>query len=195
MKNEETFFVLHYFISLRLYKSAPGGYNTYVKGVLKAVTAVNMEKYMREALALAREAMEAGEIPVGCVVVDGEGRVIGRGRNRREERRSVCGHAEIEALEDAARCRGDWRMDDCALFVSLEPCPMCAGAMIMSRLGTLVYGAREEHTGSAASILNLFEENYPGHTAIYGGVLAEESAGLLREFFGKMRETGGLAGG
>ena len=148
---------------------------------------MDMEKYMREALSLAREAADAGEIPVGCVVVDGEGAVIGRGRNRREDRRSVTGHAEIEALEEAARSRRDWRLDDCTLFVTLEPCPMCAGAMIMSRLGTLVYGAREEHTGSAASVLNLFEENYPGHTAIYGGVLAEECAGLLREFFEKIR--------
>lgn len=148
---------------------------------------MDMEKYMQEALALAREAMESGEIPVGCVIVDSRGEIIGRGRNRREELRSVTGHAEIEALEDAAGRRGDWRMDDCTLFVTLEPCPMCAGAMIMSRLGTLVYGAREENTGSAASVLNLFEEAYPGHTAIYGGVLADESSGLLREFFEKMR--------
>ena len=149
---------------------------------------MDMEKYMREALALAAEAAAEGEIPVGCVVADGEGRIIGRGRNRREVRRSVTGHAEIEALEAAAAARGDWRMDDCTLFVTLEPCPMCAGAMIMSRLGTLCYGAREEHTGSAASILNLFEERYPGHTAIYGGVLAQESAALLREFFENMRK-------
>lgn len=148
---------------------------------------MDFERYMLEALALAREAAAAGEIPVGCVIADAEGNIIGRGRNRREERRSVSGHAEMEALEDAARRRGDWRMEDCTLFVSLEPCPMCAGAMIMSRLGTLVYGAREEHTGSAISVLNLFEENYPGHTAIYGGIMAEESAALLREFFEGMR--------
>ena len=148
---------------------------------------MDMEKYMREALSLAREAAEAGEIPVGCVIVDGKGEIIGRGRNRREERRSITGHAEIEAMEAAAKLRGDWRLDDCTAFVTLEPCPMCAGAMIMSRLGTLVYGAREEHTGSAASVLNLFEENYPGHTAIYSGVMADESSQLLREFFEKMR--------
>lgn len=145
------------------------------------------EKYMREALALAAEAAEAGEIPVGCVIVDGNGRIIGRGRNRREELRSVTGHAEIEAMEMAAQSRGDWRMDDCTAFVTLEPCPMCAGAMIMARLGTLVYGAREEHTGSAVSVLNLFEERYPGHTAIYGGVLADESAALLKAFFEGIR--------
>ncbi len=149
---------------------------------------MDQEKYMRLALELAAQAAAAGEIPVGCVVVDAAGQVIGRGRNRREERRSITGHAEIEAMEAAAKLRGDWRLDNCSLFVTLEPCPMCAGAMIMSRLGTLVYGAREEQTGSAASVLNLFEERYPGHTAIYGGVLAEESRSLLREFFEKMRD-------
>ena len=145
------------------------------------------EKYMRQALALAAEAAAAGEVPVGCVVVDGAGTVIGVGRNRREETRSVTGHAEVEALEDACRTRGDWRLDDCTVYVTLEPCPMCAGAMINARLGTLVYGAREPQSGSAASILNLFEEAYPGRTAIFGGVLAEESAALLKEFFEKKR--------
>ena len=146
------------------------------------------EEYMRRALALAAEAAAAGEVPVGCVLVDGAGNVLAEGRNRREETRGVCGHAELDALERASRARGDWRMDDCTLYVTLEPCPMCAGAMINARLGTLVYGAREPLYGSAASILNLFEERYPGHTAILGGVLAEESAALLREFFEKQRE-------
>lgn len=149
---------------------------------------MDKEKYMLEALALASEAAAEGEIPVGCVVVNAAGEIIGRGRNRREARRSITGHAEIEALEMAAAARGDWRMDDCSLYVTLEPCPMCAGAMIMSRLGTLVYGAREEQTGSAVSVLNLFEEAYPGHTAIYGGVMAEESSRLLKDFFDKMRK-------
>lgn len=145
------------------------------------------EKYMRRCLELAAQAAQEGEIPVGCVIVDASGRIIGEGRNRRQSAGLVTGHAEIEALEAAARARGDWRMDDCTLFVSLEPCPMCAGAMIMSRLGTLVYGAREAQTGSAASVLNLFEERYPGHTAIYGGVLAGESSRLLKDFFSSLR--------
>lgn len=145
------------------------------------------EEYMRRALALAREAEKAGEVPVGCVIVGPDGEILAEGRNRREETRGVCGHAELDALEQASRRRGDWRMEDCTLYVTLEPCPMCAGAMINARLGTLVYGAREPLYGSAASILNLFEEAYPGHTAIYGGVLAEESAALLREFFEKKR--------
>ena len=148
---------------------------------------MDLEAYMRRALALAAEAAAEGEVPVGCVIADAEGNVVGEGRNRREATRSVCGHAELEALEAASRARGDWRMEDCTLFVTLEPCPMCAGAMINARLGTLVYGAREPQSGSAASVLNLFEERYPGHTAIFGGVLADESAALLKAFFEKKR--------
>lgn len=146
------------------------------------------EAYMRLALALAETAAGHGDVPVGCVIADADGTVIGQGQNRREEGRDATAHAEIEAIREACRVRGSWKLNDCVLYVTLEPCPMCAGAMIMSRLGTLVYGAREEHTGAAASVLNLFEERFPGHTAIYGGVMAEESAALLREFFGKMRE-------
>ena len=142
---------------------------------------------MRRALALAEEAAAVGEVPVGCVIVDGAGTILAEGCNRREETRGVCGHAELDALEQASRARGDWRLDDCTLFVTLEPCPMCAGAMINARLGTLVYGAREPQFGSAASVLNLFEERYPGHTAIFGGVLADESAALLKAFFEKKR--------
>ena len=145
------------------------------------------ELYMRRALDLAAQAAEAGEVPVGCVIVDAQGSIIAEGRNRREETCSVLGHAEMEALEAACRVRGDWRMEDCTLFVTLEPCPMCAGAMINARLGTLVYGAREPQFGSAASVLNLFEEAYPSRTAIYGGVLAEESAALMKTFFTKKR--------
>ena len=148
---------------------------------------MDQEYYMRQALALAAQAAAAGEVPVGCIIVDAAGNVVGRGHNRREETRCVAGHAEMEALEQACRARGDWRLDDCTAYVTLEPCPMCAGAMINARLGTLVYGAREPQFGSAASILNLFEEAYPGRTAIFGGVLAEESAALLKEFFEKKR--------
>ena len=144
---------------------------------------MDYESYMRRALALAAEAAAAGEVPVGCVIVDANGAVLGEGRNRREETRSVLGHAELEALDAACRARGDWRLDDCTAFVTLEPCPMCAGAFINARLGRLVYGAREAQYGSVNSILNLFEERYPSKTAIFGGVLAEESAALLRAFF------------
>ena len=147
------------------------------------------ESYMRLALALAEEALAAGEVPVGCVIADGNGNVVGRGRNRREETRCVTGHAELEALEDACRARGDWRLDDCTAFVTLEPCPMCAGALLNARLGALVYGAREPETGSAGSVLNLFAEDYPWSCAVVGGVLAEESRGLLRRAFEARRGT------
>ena len=148
---------------------------------------MDCEIYMRRALELAAQAAAEGDVPVGCVIADGAGTILGEGRNRREATRSVTGHAEIETLDAACRARGDWRLDDCTAFVTLEPCPMCAGAFINARLGTLVYGAREPQFGSAASVLNLFEERYPSPTAIYGGVLAEESAALLKAFFGEKR--------
>ena len=145
------------------------------------------EDYMRLALAEAEKAMETGDVPVGCVVVDAEGRVIGRGRNRREERKSAVRHAEIEAIEEACAALGSWRLDGCALYVTLEPCPMCAGAILNARIPTVVYGAKEPVTGSCGSVLNLFEERYGFHPAIYGGVLGSECAGLLRDFFQNMR--------
>ena len=148
---------------------------------------MDFEKYMNMALALAREAAEHGEVPVGCVVAGETGDVIGTGRNRCVEQGNQLAHAEMEALAAAARTRRDWRLDGCTLFVTLEPCPMCAGAIINSRISTLVYGAREERTGSCASVINLFEERYPSRPAIYAGVLAGECAEMLRGFFSALR--------
>ena len=145
------------------------------------------EDYMRAALALAHEAARAGEVPVGAVVADRDGRVIGRGRNRREERKSAVHHAEIEAIEQACKALGSWRLDGCTLYVTLEPCPMCAGAVINARVPVLVYGAKEPVTGSCGSVLNLFEERYGFKPAIYGGVLADECAGVLKAFFEGLR--------
>ncbi|MGI6028613.1 MAG: nucleoside deaminase [Candidatus Heteroscillospira sp.] len=144
-------------------------------------------RYMRAALELAREAFRHGEVPVGCVIADADGNIIGRGRNMREEKRSALSHAECEAIEAACRSTGDWRLEGCTLYVTLEPCPMCAGAIINARIPKVVYGARDESLGSCGSVLNLFEERYGHRPAIYGGVLADESAELLREFFQKMR--------
>ena len=144
------------------------------------------EVYMRRALELAHEAARAGEVPVGCVIVR-DGVIVGEGRNRREEKQAVSSHAEMEAMAQANAALGSWRLEDCSLYVTLEPCPMCAGAMINARLGTLVYGAREPLFGSAASVINLFEERYPGHTAIFSGVLAERCGALMTEFFQKKR--------
>ena len=141
------------------------------------------EEYMALALALAREAADAGEVPVGCVIADGEGRVIGRGRNRREERGDATAHAEVEAIRQACAALGNWRLEKCSIYVTLEPCPMCTGAIINSRIPTVVFGAREALSGSCGSVIDLFSENYGHRPAVFGGVLAEDCAALLRDFF------------
>ena len=141
------------------------------------------EEYMALALALAKEAAEAGEVPVGCVIADGEGRVIGRGRNRREESGDATAHAEVEAIRQACAALGNWRLENCSLYVTLEPCPMCTGAIINSRIPTVVFGAREALSGSCGSVIDLFSENYGHRPAVFGGVLAEDCAALLRDFF------------
>ena len=143
---------------------------------------MDLEKYMRAALELAREAAEMGEVPVGCVVFDEAGEIIGRGRNRCEELPDACAHAETEAIRAACAARGSWNLSGCGLAVTLEPCPMCAGAIINARLSTVVYGAREARSGSVGSVINLFEENY-GHRP----VLREECAAVLSEFFRHLR--------
>ena len=148
---------------------------------------MDREKYMSLAMELAREAGDAGEVPVGCVVVDESGRVIGRGRNRREEGHDATAHAELEAIREACAATGDWRLSRCSIFVTLEPCPMCAGAIINSRIPTVVFAARDELTGSCGSVINLFEERYGHRPAVFGNVRAEESAGLLRDFFKSKR--------
>ena len=146
------------------------------------------EKYMRLALLQAREAFSEGEIPVGCVIADKDGNVIGRGQNTRERTRSALGHAELSAISDACRALGDWRLDGCTLYVTLEPCPMCTGAIINSRIPCVVFGAREENFGSCGSIVDLFSERYGHHPAVYAGVLESECAALLADFFKNMRK-------
>ena len=146
------------------------------------------EQYMALALELAREAAAAGEVPVGCVVVSPDGEVIGRGRNLREETGDACAHAEVLAIREACEHLGTWRLSGCTLYVTLEPCPMCAGAIINSRIPTVVYGAKEPLSGSCGSVINLFEERYGHHPAIYGGVLREDCAGVLSDFFRTVRE-------
>ena len=141
------------------------------------------EEYMSLALALAKEAAQAGEVPVGCVIADGEGRVIGRGRNRREESGDATAHAEMEAIRQACAALGNWRLEKCSIYVTLEPCPMCTGAIINSRIPTVVFGAREALSGSCGSVIDLFSENYGHRPAVFGGVLAEDCAALLRDFF------------
>ncbi len=141
------------------------------------------EDYMAMALDLAREAAEKGEVPVGCVIAGPDGSVIGRGRNRREETGDATAHAEMEAVREACTALGDWRLSGCSLYVTLEPCPMCTGAIINARIPTLVFGARETLSGSCGSVIDLFSENYGHRPAVYSGVLREECAALLTAFF------------
>ena len=142
---------------------------------------------MREALALAREAADNGEVPVGCVVFTASGEIIGRGRNRREELPDATAHAEVEAIRQACAALGTWNLSGCGIAVTLEPCPMCAGAIINSRLSPVIYGAKEPNSGSVGSVINLFEERYGHRPAVYGGVLAEDCAALLAGFFRALR--------
>ena len=145
------------------------------------------EAYMEQALLLAREAAACGEVPVGCVIVH-DGRIIGRGRNRREEKQAVFSHAEMEAMAQANAALGTWRLDGCDLYVTLEPCPMCAGAILNARVRRVFYGARDRAMGACGGVLNLFMEDFPHPPALVGGVLEEECARVLREFFRGLRE-------
>ena len=145
------------------------------------------QEYMRQALALAREAAEAGEVPVGCVIVR-EGRVVGRGRNRREERQRTFSHAEMEAIAQANEALGSWRLEDCDLYVTLEPCPMCAGAILNARIARVWYGARDPAFGACGGVTNLFMEDFPNRPALVGGILGEACRAELAAFFAGLRE-------
>ena len=145
------------------------------------------EAYMRQALILAREAAAAGEVPVGCVIVK-DGAVIGRGRNRREEKQAVYSHAEMEAIRQANEAVGSWRLEGASLYVTLEPCPMCAGAILNARIAKVFYGARDEVMGACGGVMNLYMEPFPHTPALVGGVLGEECRGELATFFRRLRE-------
>jgi len=143
--------------------------------------------WMEQALSLAREAAAQGETPVGAVLVK-DGQALGYGRNRTEELKRATAHAEILAIEEASEKLGDWRLTGCTLYVSMEPCPMCAGTIVNSRIGRVVYGAPDVRAGSFGSVLHL--NAYPFHrqVEVVGGVCAEESAALLQDFFRKTRD-------
>lgn len=144
--------------------------------------------YMRQALALARQAAEEGEVPVGCVVVR-DGQIVGRGRNRREKARNALCHAELEAINEACSNLGGWRLWECTLYVTLEPCPMCAGAIINARIPRVVFGAKDTKAGSCGSVCDMFSMAYNHHPAVETGVLEEECAQILSEFFRQLRLT------
>ncbi len=145
------------------------------------------EGYMRQALDLAREAAECGEVPVGCVIVQGD-RVVGRGRNRREEKQHTQSHAEMEAIRQANEALGSWRLDECTLYVTLEPCPMCAGAILNARIPRVYYGARDREMGACGGVLNLFMEDFPQRPALVGGILEEQCREVLTDFFRRLRK-------
>ena len=145
-------------------------------------------EFMDAALELAREAFADGEVPVGCVIVR-DGKIVGRGRNRRETAKTALGHGEIEAISDACRNLGGWRLWDCTLYVTLEPCPMCAGAIINARIPRVVYGAKDAKAGSCGSVCDLFSMEYNHHPQVESGIREEECAALLTEFFQNLRLT------
>ena len=149
------------------------------------------EEYMSLALDLAREAAAAGEVPVGCVIVK-DGVVVGAGRNRREEKHSALSHAEVEAIAKANQALGSWRLDGCELYVTLEPCPMCAGAILNARIDRVWYGARDRAFGACGGVVNLFMEGFPHPPALVGGILEGPCRQVLADFFQALR--GGEAG-
>ena len=146
------------------------------------------EAYMREALALAQEAAAEGEVPVGCIVVSADGSIVGRGRNRREKGKNALYHAEIEAIDEACRTLGGWRLPGSTLYVTLEPCPMCAGAIINARVARVVYGADDTKAGSVKTLVRLFDLPYNHKPEVTAGVLAEDCAAQLSAFFRELRK-------
>lgn len=160
---------------------------------MPAITSIQ-EKYMREALKQARKAYSLGEVPIGCVIVH-EGRIIGRGYNRRNTDKSTLAHAEITAIRKAGRVIGDWRLEECTLYVTLEPCQMCAGAIVQARIPEVVMGCMNPKAGCAGSILNLLEMPQFNHQAsVTRGVLGQECGELLKRFFTELRERNKAAG-
>ena len=142
--------------------------------------------YMEAALELAKEAFAEGEVPVGCVNVR-NGEIVGRGRNRRETAKTALGHAEIEAIADACKNLGGWRLWECTLYVTLEPCPMCAGAIINARIPRVVFGASDAKCGACGSVCDLFAMDFNHHPTVETGVLEEDCKKLLTDFFQNLR--------
>ena len=144
------------------------------------------EKYMRLALNLAKKAAEKDEVPVGCVIVCDD-KVVGRGKNARETKQNALCHAEITAIDQACKKLGQWRIGSCDLYVTLEPCPMCAGAIINSRIRNVYFGAHDKKAGACGSVLNMFDYPFNHKPACTGGVLEHECAQILTDFFKKLR--------
>ena len=147
-----------------------------------------MDRYMSRALELARLAFEEGEVPVGAVVVKKTtGEIVGEGRNMREGTKNALAHAEIMAIDEACRTLGGWRLPECAIYVTLEPCPMCCGAIINSRIDNVIFGAYDIKSGSAVSVQKMFELPYNYRPDVTGGVMEEECSRILKTFFRNKR--------
>lgn len=146
------------------------------------------QECMQEAMLLARLSALEGEVPVGAIVTRGDG-IVGRGRNRRERGKNALAHAELEAISDACKTLGGWRLWECTMYVTLEPCPMCTGALINSRMKRVVFGAYDQKAGSCGSVIDLFALPYNHKPTLEGGFMAQECAKLLTEFFRSLREN------
>lgn len=144
------------------------------------------KKFMREALNLAKIAASEGEVPVGAVIVK-DGKIIAKGKNEREKKQNALSHAEIEAINNACKELGSWRLDGCEMYVTLEPCPMCAGAIINARIKTLIFGAYDSKMGSIDSVINLCDYPYNHKVEVYGGICEDEALAVLQNFFKDLR--------
>ena len=148
------------------------------------------EKYMKDAIRQAKKAAALGEVPIGCVIVH-DGQVIGRGYNRRNTDKSTLAHAEITAIKRASKKLGDWRLEDCTLYVTLEPCQMCAGAIVQARIPEVMIGCMNPKAGCAGSVLDMLHEDGFNHQAeVETGVLGEECSRMMKDFFKELREEG-----
>jgi len=162
--------------------------------LLPEVLSAADEKWMRAALRQAEIAYDAGEVPIGCVIVK-EGRVVGKGYNQVEQLRDATAHAEILAIGAASGALENWRLDDCTLYVTLEPCPMCAGAILNSRIARVVYGSSDSRFGGCGTTIDVLSGNaLRRDVSVQGGVLSDECLGLIRAFFQEMRAKKGLSG-
>lgn len=142
--------------------------------------------FMKEAINLAKAAAAEGEVPVGAVIVK-DGKIIARGKNEREKKQNALSHAEIEAINSACEALGSWRLDGCELYVTLEPCPMCTGAIINSRIKTLIFGAFDAKMGCVDSVINLCDYPFNHKVEVYGGIMEEECKQVLSDFFASLR--------
>ena len=142
---------------------------------------------MKAAITEAKKARNIDEVPVGCVIVHNN-KIIARGHNTREKDQSVLGHAEINAIKKASKKIGSWRLEECDIYVTLEPCSMCSGAIIQSRIKNLYYGAKDPKTGAAGSVLNLFSYTFNHQVNVVGGIMEEECSRIIKDFFKELRQ-------